>query len=175
MIQKMSAKEMLFAVGIVAVVVGSRFLPHAPNFSPVLALMLFAGSVMRPRILAFALPLVAMLVSDLIIGTYDGISFVYASYVLTILVGLLVSAQSLRSVVVGALSSSVLFFVLSNMGVWFFTGMYEKSLSGLWLCFLLAMPFFHQTVFSTLAGAGVLFALHAAFGKLFVEPAKTHR
>jgi len=165
-----SKNETLLAVALMALVVGSRFLPHAPNFSPVLALMLFSGSVLRSRVLAMVLPLALMLGSDLLIGPYEGMSFVYAAYALTVMMGYVVRAQSVRSVAVGALAASVLFFVLSNMGVWFFTDMYEKSVSGLWLCFVLALPFFHQTLFATLSGAGVLFALYAVFGKVLVQP-----
>ena len=51
--------------------------------------------------------------------------------------------------ILGALSGAVLFFIVTNFGVWL-SGSYGYTLSGLILCFTLAIPFFAYSLISTL-------------------------
>lgn len=149
--------ELVAGLILVALAVMTRFLPHPPNFSPVLGIALFSGSVFTNKRLAFIFPLAALFVSDLILGSYEGMSFVYLSYALIIAMGMFMkSRQSIQLVVNGTLAS-ILFFTLSNLGVWFSAGLYEKSLAGLTQCFVMALPFFNNTLISTLFTVFVLF------------------
>src|SRR5262249_61275032 len=66
-----SRAELALALGLVALDVVARLAPHAPNFTPVAASALFAGAVLRSRTLALAVPLAAMVVSDLVLGWHD--------------------------------------------------------------------------------------------------------
>src|SRR5262249_22778167 len=63
--------EVALALGLMALDVVARVTPHAPNFTPVAASALFAGAVLRSRTLALAVPLAAMVVSDLVLGWHD--------------------------------------------------------------------------------------------------------
>lgn len=153
--------EIFLASALVALSVLTRFLPHPPNFSPVLALGLFSGAVFSDRRMAFILPLAALFISDAILGFYDGMSFVYLAYALTIVLGRAVRPRKLLPVALSAVGSSVIFFVLSNLGVWFFSGLYAQTFSGLTECFIMALPFFHNTLISTLSGAAVLFGVYS--------------
>src|SRR5437867_7495824 len=81
-------------VGITLAAAASRLLPHPPNFTPLFAMALFGGAYFRNRIAAFAVPLAAMLLSDLALGVihygtaiFPSMPFVYASFVLTVLLG----------------------------------------------------------------------------------------
>src|SRR5258707_6782705 len=90
-----SATELALALSLVALDVVARLAPHAPNFTPVAASAVFAGMVFRSRALALAVPLSAMLVSDLVIGSYDWriMSVVYAAFMLPALLGMCARAS----------------------------------------------------------------------------------
>ena len=49
----------------------------------------------------------------------------------------------------GAVSAGVIFFLITNFGVWT-SGMYGYTFKGLLNCFVLAIPFFTYTLISTL-------------------------
>ena len=136
-----------------------RLVPHPPNFSPIDAMALFSGAYLGRRSLAFVAPLAALLLSDLVLGFYAGMAFVYASVALVVLIGWWVSSRrtALR-IAAGALAGSVAFFVITNFGMWLFSGFYPLTSAGLATCFLAAIPFFQNTV------AGELFYTVLLFG-----------
>lgn len=74
-------------MGIAVVAALSRIIPHAPNFTPIGALALFAGASFQGRFLAFAVPIAAMLLSDAVLGFHGEMPAVYASFLLTVLMG----------------------------------------------------------------------------------------
>src|SRR5215212_4375366 len=96
-----------------------RLVPHPPNFTPIGAMALFSGAYLGRRVLAFAAPLAALLLSDLILGFYPEMIFVYLSVASVVLIG---RALSKRRTVLGvgaaAIASSLLFFLVTNFGVW---------------------------------------------------------
>lgn len=55
------------------------------------------------------------------------------------------------------MASSVLFFVVTNFGVWAFDGLYPRTLEGLVVCYVAAIPFFANTLAGTLFYALLLF------------------
>ncbi|HET7816651.1 MAG TPA: DUF6580 family putative transport protein [Sphingomicrobium sp.] len=145
----------LFAIGAAAAL---RLVPHPPNFAPVGALALFSGAYLGPRALAFAAPIGAMLVSDAIIGFHSAMPFVYAGVAATVLLGqLALSRPSLLRVAGAAIASSVLFFALTNFGVWLQSGMYPPTLAGLAACYVAAIPFFQNSLAGDLFFSALLF------------------
>lgn len=148
----------------------SRLLPHPPNFSPVEAIALFGGAYFASRAWALAVPLVAMLASDLVMGALigdsyasyiGGISFwsVYACIALSTVLGF-----GLRGKVGGArvlgycLAGSVLFFIATNFGAWLGSpALYPRTGAGLAAAYTAGIPFFQWTVLGTLAYAALLF------------------
>lgn len=143
-----------------------RFLPHPPNFTPFIAMSLFAGSLIASPILALSLPVLAIFLSDLFLGLYPGVEWVYLSYAVIGLLGYFMRQQKLASkafpVFVGSALSATLFFAISNVGVWLMAGLYPLTFAGLKLCFLMAIPFFPATLISTLAFSAVFFASEKA-------------
>lgn len=137
-----------------------RLLPHPPNFSPIAAMALFGGTMMPRKMLAFAAPFGALLLSDALLGGfYPGMEFVYFSFALTVLIGWAVSTRrTALTIGIAALSSSLLFFVLTNFGMWLFSGFYPLTLGGLAACYVAAIPFFQNTI------AGDLFFTVLLFG-----------
>src|SRR3954469_10721867 len=128
-----TAGEFMLLFGLIALDVVVRILPNTLNFSPVAASALFAGAVLG-RPLALAVPLLAMALSDCVLGFDDWrmTIFVYAGLTVPAVVGLLTrdSWKPIRLAPLAALSS-VIFFVTSNFAVWMFSGIYERDGAGL--------------------------------------------
>src|SRR5205085_10746230 len=135
-----------------------RLVPHPPNFTPIGAMALFSGAYLGRRWLAFVAPLAALLLSDLVLGFYHGQATVYFSVALIVMIGM--AALRRRSAVrVGlyAIASSVLFFVITNFGMWLFSGFYPRTMAGLEACYIAAIPFFQNTVAGDMFYSGLLF------------------
>lgn len=145
---------------LIAFDVVARILPHAPNFTPIAASALFAGTVLRNRPLALIVPIGAMLVSDAMLG-FDRRAiaiFIYAALALPALIAYL--PQRLRAPGMFApamIGFSILFFVVTNFAVWAFSGMYPLTMAGLAICYVAALPFLQQTMLGDLFWAAVLF------------------
>jgi len=135
-----------------------RLVPHPPNFTPIGAMALFSGAYLGRRSVAFIAPLAALLLSDLFLGFYHGMAFVYATTALVVAIGWWLSTRrsSLR-IVAASLAGSVTFFALTNFGMWLFSGFYPLTPAGLAACYVAAIPFFQNTVVGDLFYAGVLF------------------
>ncbi len=136
-----------------------RLVPHPPNFSPIAAMALFSGAQLPKKSLAFAAPFGALLVSDAVLGGfYPGIGFVYASFALTVLIGWAVARRKTALAIgAAAISSSILFFVLTNLGVWLFSGLYPQTAQGLAACYVAAIPFFQNSLAGDLLYSALLF------------------
>jgi len=142
----------------IAAAAALRLVPHPPNFSPIDAMALFSGAYVGRRLLAFAAPLAALLLSDLVLGFYPGMLFQYGAVVVIVLLGMLaLSRVTILRLAGTALVASALFFAVSNFGVWAVSGMYAHTLSGLGACYLAAIPFFQNTVAGDLFYATLLF------------------
>lgn len=146
-------------VAAIAAAATLRLLPHPPNFSPIDAMALFSGAYLGRRWLAFVAPIGALILSDLVLGFfYHGQATVYFAVALIVLLG----SSSLRRISAlrllgAAMASSILFFVLTNFGMWLFSGFYPRTLGGLETCFVAAIPFFQNTVAGDLFYAVLLF------------------
>jgi hypothetical protein len=145
----MKKDQIGMAVLLFVVLVVSRLIPHPHNFTVLTAVALFGGSLWRGSSLRFIVPLVAVFLTDIYFGFYPGIVWTY----LGIAAGVLFAPQLRASVftVTGrALLAAVAFFIFSNLGVWWSSGMYTQDANGLAQCFTLAIPFFHNTAISSL-------------------------
>lgn len=136
-----------------------RFLPHPPNFAPIAAIGLFSGFLIKRKAVLF-IPLVAMMISDFFIGNYHPsiMISVYLSFALIALIGYLNRKQLNVATVIGSsLIGSIMFFLLTNLAVWQFSGLYQTNLEGLVNCFYLALPFFRNTIAGDLFFTGIFF------------------
>ena len=135
-----------------------RLVPHPPNFTPIGAMALFGGAYFGRHALAFVAPLGALLLSDAILGFYSGMQVTYLAVALVVLIGWAVRARITPLRVAGAaVASSILFFAVSNFGVWLLGGMYPPTLSGLAACYVAAIPFFQNTLAGDLVFSALLF------------------
>ena len=125
----------------------SRLIPHPPNMTSVAAIALFGGATIADKRAAFLVPLAALLLSDVVLGFYRHMEVVYLAFALIVGIGIwLQKHRSLLPTVGATLASSLLFFLITNFGVWAFESMYPKTLGGLIACYAAAIPFFRNTL-----------------------------
>jgi hypothetical protein len=144
--------NLFLALVFLGIGIGFRLVPHLPNFTPIAAIALFGGVYFQKK-LALILPLVALFFSDWLIGFYEPslMVMVYGSFFLTVLLGFWLKQNKKWYTVGGAaVGSAVLFFIITNFAVWAFTPWYAKSLSGLVQCYIMAVPFFRNTLLGNL-------------------------
>ena len=146
---------LLAAIAVAAVL---RLVPHPPNFTPIGAIALFSGAYLHRREIAFIAPLGALLLSDLALGFYPEAIFVYLSVAGTVLIGgVLAKRRTVLRVGAAAIASSMVFFLVTNLGVWLVTDYYPKTLPGLVACYVAAIPFFQNTLAGDLFYSALLF------------------
>jgi len=149
--KKTKQKIVLFVyfIGLVAL---SRIIPHPPNFTPVIAMAVFMPYLTRNLYSAVVVPLSAMFVSDLYIGFHSSMFWVYSSVLLSTTLSYYTMSIKKTYVHLGsnALLSSSLFFVITNFAVWMSGSLYPSTLDGLLLCYTMAIPFFGNTLTSTI-------------------------
>lgn len=164
-------KRFLVLTGLILAAAISRLIPHPYNFAPIGAMSLFGAAYFSDKKFAFLMPLAAMFISDLLINNilyasfYQGFTlftpgflWIYGAIALMVLTGMfLLKRISFGRVLGGSLAASVLFFVITNIGVWISSPMYPNTFQGLILCFEAAIPFFHNTVLGDFFYCGVLF------------------
>ncbi len=131
-----------------------RYLPHPPNFTPVLAVTLYASMYFGLRASPFVI--MAFALSDLFIGFHHLLIFTWGSLALISIIGMY--GKSFLSRLSLLFLSSIIFFVCSNFGVWLFAEFYTKNFDGLLQCYVLAIPFFTNTLISTFI-FGMLFEI----------------
>jgi hypothetical protein len=171
----MNKPRFIVLAGIILAAVASRLIPHPPNFSPIAALALFGGASFASKRTALLVPLAAMFLSDLVLGLALITPVVYGSFALIACLGFwLRRRKSFSRVAFAAIASALLFFVLTNFGVWALAGWYPKTWTGLADCYVAAIPFFRNTLASSLLYSALLFGGLALAEKRFAslrEPA----
>lgn len=154
--------DLALAISLISIDVVARIMPHVPNFTPVAASALFAGTVFRTRTLTLVVPLAAMVFSDCVLGFYDWrvMSVVYVSLVMPAAFGRLVRHLGASMLLFPlALMASLLFFITTNFAVWMFSGIYTHDATGLIKCYIAALPFFQYTLMGDLFWTVVLFGV----------------
>ena len=148
----MNAKNSIYlALGLVALLSLSRLIPHPPNFTPILGMAVFSGAIINKRFFAYLVPLLAMLLSDLYLGFHASMPIIYFSLAICVLIGTFIEARvttlnSFLSISLGVLA----FFLITNFMVWYGSGMYESSISGLLTCYFMGLPFVQNTFISSI-------------------------
>lgn len=167
--------NLAIAFTLIALAVGLRLLPHPANFAPVGAIAIFGGAIL-PRKIGVWTPLLAMVVSDLVIGFYDTMPITWACFALIALASSywLKKPTLLRGATL-TMGSSLFFFTVTNFAVWVWSGMYSHSWNGLAQCYAMALPFFRNTAVSDLIYSASLFGIYVlvtqASTRLVKQPA----
>ena len=144
-----------------------RLMPHPDNVTPIMALGLFGGCYLNNKS-ALLIPLLALFVSDLVIGLYAFpiMASVYLSFAFGGLIGRwLRNRKSILNIAGGTLVSSILFFIVTNFAVWAFGHYYASTATGLTQCYLNALPFFRNSLLGNLAWVVLLFGSYELAGR----------
>jgi hypothetical protein len=139
-------KFFLTSISIFVILGVSRFIPHPPNFTSLIALSFYVPVLLGLRYLPILL--ISFAITDLIIGYHTVTHWTWGSI---FLIGLIspIFARNITSRVSGAILGACIFFLITNFGVWA-SGMYGYTLEGIILCYTLAIPFFTYSIISTL-------------------------
>ena len=137
-------RKKILAVLVILILVFFRLIPHPPNFTPILAISVFSGIKFKSNLFSYFVPILAMFLSDAIIGFHSGIYLIYATLIIAAAV-----SKRFNNINSAALSSSFLFFLITNFHVWVISSTYPKTLLGIIECYTLALPFFAMTLLST--------------------------
>ena len=127
----------------------SRIIPHPSNFTPILAVGVFSGFYFRNFLLGVLIVIFSMFLGDLYLGFHDKMFFTYISLAIAVVLGLLIKRLKFTEILFSGLASSACFFLVTNFGAWLVLDMYEKNFAGLLQSYVLAIPFFHNTLIST--------------------------
>lgn len=176
---KISVKT-LTLIAIILVLGAYRLLPHPFNVTPVMAMGLFAGTYFDKKWMAFVIPLVSMFLADLVLGFHDTLLFVYGAILIAVSIGFLLrQSVSPLKVISASVAGSVIFFAITNFGVWAVSDYYPRSWEGLMTCYTMAIPFFQRTLLGDLFFNGVLFISYWYFakslGRYVEEVSRAHR
>jgi hypothetical protein len=136
-----------FALGIFVALAASRFIPHPPNFTNLIALSFYVPAIFGIRFIP--LVIFAYAITDFFIGFHSSLFFTWGSVAI---IGFISYnfRYNIKLRITGAFLSACLFYIITNFGVWA-GGSYGYTLEGLMASYTFALPFFYSTVFSTLA------------------------
>jgi hypothetical protein len=168
-------RRVRFAYVVVLVAVLTRFVPHLPNFSPVLASLLFGGAHLKRRD-AIWYPLVLLAASDFALTSFVyrmniGLDqyIVWLGFAVVAIIGYsLRTRENVAGIAVAAMAGPTAFFVISNFGVWLGghgARMYPATWDGLVACYAAALPFYRNSLLATAAYTAALFGANGIYGR----------
>ncbi len=149
-------KELKVFLGIFVVLAASRFIPHPPNFTSLIALSFYVPVFFGLRFI----PLVVLcfVITDIFIGYHNTLFFTWGSVIVVGLISKYLFSSIIKRLS-GAFLGAVLFFLITNFGVWT-TGMYDYSFQGLINSYIMGLPFFGYTLISTLVFSSIIETLY---------------
>jgi hypothetical protein len=155
--------ETKIAVALVIAAAISRVVPHPWNFTPLTAIALFCGVRFRSPVAAIVTPLLALTVGDLALGLfpYEGMMWVYLATALIVTLGLLARPKSVVTSSLFGLGGGLLFFAVTNFGVWATGHLYPNTTAGLAACYAAAIPFYRSQIVADVLFTLALFGSHA--------------
>jgi hypothetical protein len=163
----MTATRTSALILIIIAAAASRLLPHPPNVTSITAIALFGGALFASRWVAFAVPMLALALSNLVLGLYWSWSIMawqphlwvqYVAFAFVVALGFLLRERRSAWRVAGVtFASSVVFFIVTNLGEWAFQAWYPKTWEGLVACFIAAIPFFRNSLIGDFGFVVLLF------------------
>jgi hypothetical protein len=171
----------LMIMGMLVLTSLSRLLPHPWNFSPLGAIAIFGGATIGYRYLNILIPLFYVWVSDLLVNNilyksyfnefvwfYDGFYWQYVNYVLiSFLAYHVINSFKVYRIILFSIFSSLLFYLISNFGVWISGSLYPTDFQGLISCYVAGLPFLKGNLLGDLVYTSVLFGVYYLAGRKF--------
>ena len=159
-------------IGMVVMGACARLLPHPWNFTPLMAIALFAGSYARRAGTAVLVTLFAFAFSDAVMGFYPGFWYVYAAALIPVLLGRMVHTRnSAGAIAAAAIVSSLSFFLITNFMFWASGELYPRTMAGLSACYLAGIPFYRNQALGDVVYTFAIFGGYALINRLR-EPAQ---
>ena len=158
-------KYFKISIGIFVALAASRFIPHPPNFTSLLALSFYVPALLGIRYLPALI--VSFLITDFFIGFHAVTLFTWGS---VILIGICSKffLSNIYTRITGSLLGAFIFYIITNFGVWSM-GSYGYNLDGFILCYTLAIPFFTYSLISTFIFSGIIEGVYKLSLKKFVN------
>ena len=152
-------KYLKISFGILIALAASRFIPHPPNFTSLLALSFYVPALLGVKFLPIIVT--SFVITDFFIGLHSVTLFTWGS---VIFIGLIAKffLQNIYTRISGALLGALIFYIITNFGVWSI-GSYGYTLDGLILCYTLAIPFFAYSLISTFIFSGIIEGLYKIY------------
>jgi len=150
-------KKNVFNIFIIILIISlSRLIPHPPNFTPILASAIMAPLLLKDKMLGIMVTILSMFVTDLIIGFH---SYQFVVYFTLLTISFIAPVKkNYISLFFISVAGSCWFYITTNFAVWLMWDYYPKNLAGLINCYTLALPFFKNTLISTLLFSGIIMA-----------------
>lgn len=158
-------------LGTIILLAVSRLLPHPHNFTPLGGMAILGAAYFNHRIWKYIIPVLAFYISDLLVSNliyasfYPDQSFVWFSghmlwnygaiLVIVALSSRIMKRKNWKNLIGASLSGAVIFFLISNFGSWVGNPLYTNDISGLISSYVAGIPFFPNTLASTLLFAGI--------------------
>tara|TARA_Y100000022_G_scaffold44673_2_gene37269 strand:+ start:174 stop:689 length:516 start_codon:yes stop_codon:yes gene_type:complete len=152
--------DLMIPIIMMTLLVISRMISDIPNFTATIALIMFTSYLIRDKFLSVLVILVSQIISDLYIGIYSSMFFVYGAYVfIALLSPIIMNKLSFKSVLISSLVTPTIFYIVSNFGVWITGSTYPLSLDGLIMCYVAGIPFFDETLLSTVVFSVTIYVM----------------
>lgn len=132
--------------GIFLTLAVSRFVPHPPNFTVLIALSFYVPAILGIKYLPALI--LSFFITDMFIGFHNLMFFTWGSVIIIAYISSYF-IKNLSTRIIGVLLSAVIYFIITNFGSWFLKDIYLIDLDGIILAYTLALPFFYQTLIST--------------------------
>ena len=161
------------SIGIFITLAASRFIPHPPNFTSLLALTFYVPTLLGKRFIPALI--LSFIITDYFIGMHSLTFFTWGSVLIIGLISVYFKANISKRIV-GSLSGAVIFYLISNFGVWFSGSLYPKTLNGLLICYTAGLPFFKGTILGFAFYSTLLFGIFESlkYKKVIDYPINTH-
>ena len=165
MIKDKKIKTVVFLLGIF-LRLQSRLIDHPWNFTPIIAVGILCGYYFKNILYGYSMLIISMILGDFVLGFHNLIFFTYGALLFSVVIGKFLNELKFVGIILSSITSSLAFFVVSNFGVWFLTDYYSTNLQGLIECYIAAIPFFRNTLVSTLL---FVFVLKIIFERLNIQ------
>lgn len=162
-------------LALVALGVAGRLCQPTWHVTPMAAVALAAGAVFPNPLVAATVPLASLVVSNFGLDAYESLpmaAVVFAATAWPVLLGGLLRrmatgtrAAAVMALLAGALASSLVFFLATNLAFWWFTAEYPHTAEGLLACFAAALPFYRWMPVGDVAWTAATFAGLAALAR----------
>ena len=164
-------KSLGLVYGLILLGVVSRLVPHPWNATPLAAIALFGGTYLSKR-WSILLPLAIVALSDVALGWHSTIPFTWGAFAVTGWLAWWIRVRPHTGrILAGSLLGSVIFFLVTNFGVWATQTLYPKTIDGLWECYAAGIPFFRNALAGDLVYTAALFGMFAAVTTFGAVPA----